>query len=66
MDACALVCMPQAQTATKYNDANADARTSLLRNAKIEESQIATLAKSKFETLPKDVQDKLNTPVSSA
>ena len=62
-----LVCMSQAQTAaTKYNDANADARTSLLRNAKIEESQIATLAKSKFETLPKDVQDKLNTPVSSA
>ena len=56
---------PQA-AATKYNDANADARTSLLRTAKIEESQIATLAKSKFETLPKDVQDKLNSPVSSA
>ena len=61
-----LACMSQTQTATKYNDANADARTSLLRNAKIEESQIATLAKSRFETLPRDVQDKLNTPVSSA
>jgi hypothetical protein len=59
--------MSQTQTAaTKYNDANADVRTTLLRTAKIEESQIATLAKSRFETLPKDVQDKLSGPVSSA
>jgi hypothetical protein len=58
--------MSQAQPATKYNDANADTRTTLLRTAKVEESQIATLAKSRFEALPKDVQDKLNNPVSSA
>ena len=57
--------MSQPQTATKYNAANADARTALLRTAKIEENQIATLAKSAFETLPKDVQDKLNNPASS-
>ena len=58
--------MSQPQTtATKYNDANAEARTTLLRTAKIEENQIATLAKSMFETLPKDVQDKLNKPVSA-
>lgn len=57
--------MSQPQTtATKYNDANAEARTNLLRTAKIEESQIATLARSTFETLPKDVQDKLNQPAS--
>jgi len=58
--------MSQPQTTTKYNDANADARTTLLRAAKIEESQIVTLAKSRFEALPKDVQDKLSSPVSSA
>jgi hypothetical protein len=59
--------MSQTQTAaTKYNDANTDVRTTLLRSAKIEESQIATLAKSQFETLPKDVQNKLSGPVSSA
>lgn len=53
-------------TATKYNDGNADARTTLLRTAKVEEGQIATLAKSQFEALPKDVQDKLNNPTPSA
>lgn len=59
--------MSQAQTtAKKYNDSNADARTTLLRAAKIEESRVGTLAKSQFEALPKDVQDKLNSPVSSA
>lgn len=59
--------MSQTQpNATKYNDGNTDARTNLLRTAKVEESQIATLAKSRFETLPKDVQEKLNAPVSSA
>lgn len=60
-------CMSQTQpNATKYNDGSTDARTNLLRIAKVEESQIATLAKSRFETLPKDVQEKLNAPVSSA
>lgn len=55
------ICMSQTQpNATKYNDGNTDARTNLLRTAKVEESQIATLAKSRFETLPKDVQEKLN------
>ncbi len=59
--------MSQPQTAaTKYNDANPDTRTTLLRTAKIEEGQITTLAKSRFEALPKDVQDKLSSPVSSA
>lgn len=59
--------MSQTQTATEYNEANTEARTSLLRTANIEESQIATLAKSRFETLPKNVQDKLNSGrVSSA
>jgi hypothetical protein len=60
--------MSQTQTAaTKYNDANTDARTALLRAANVEENQIATLAKSRFETLPKDVQEKLSSsPVSSA
>jgi hypothetical protein len=58
--------MSQPQTATKYNNANADARTTLLRAAKVEESQIVTLANSHFEALPKDVQDKLNSTVPSA
>jgi len=59
-------CMSQPQSAAiKYNAANADARTALLRTAKIEESQLATLAKSTFETLPKDVQDKLSNPVTA-
>lgn len=58
--------MSQPQTAaTKYNDSNTEARTTLLRTAKIEEGQIATLAKSTFEALPKEVQDKLNKPVSA-
>ena len=58
--------MSQPQTvATKYNEASPEARTALLRTAKIEEPQIAALAKSTFETLPKEVQDKLNNPVSA-
>jgi hypothetical protein len=58
--------MSQTQAATKYNDANADTRTTLLRTAKVEESRLATLANSKFEALPKDVQDKLNAPTTPA
>lgn len=53
--------MSQTQAA-KYDNANAETRTTLLRSAKVEEGQIATLAKSKFEALPKDVQEKLNSP----
>lgn len=44
----------------KYNDGNADARTTQLRAAKVEESQIANLVKSRFEQLPADAQSKLN------
>lgn len=58
--------MSQTQAETKYNEANAETRTSLLRAAKVEENQIATLAKSRFDALPKDVQDKLNGPAPSA
>jgi hypothetical protein len=59
--------MSQTQsTATKYNEANADTRTNLLRTARVEESQIVSLAKSRFETLSKDVQDKLRGPGPSA
>jgi hypothetical protein len=57
--------MSQTQAATKYNDANAETRTTLLRSAKVEEGQIASLAKSRFEALPKDVQDKLNNAAPS-
>jgi hypothetical protein len=58
--------MSQTQAATKYNEANADTRTSLLRAAKVDEGQIAALAKSRFDALPKDVQDKLNSSAPSA
>lgn len=47
-------------TAAKYNNGNVEARTSQLRNAKIEENQIANLVKSQFESLSSDVQAKLN------
>lgn len=48
---------------TKYNDGNAEARTVQLRSAKVEESQIANLVKSSFESLPTDAQNKLNAAV---
>jgi len=47
--------------ATSYNDGNPEARTTQLRNAKVEEAQILELAKSRFENLAADVQAKLNT-----
>ena len=47
--------------ATRYNDGNPEARTTQLRNAKIEEAQIEQLVKSRFENLAPDVQAKLNT-----
>jgi len=43
-----------------YNNADTNERTKQLRTAKIEESQIAGHAKARFETLPQDVQNKLN------
>jgi len=46
--------------ATKYNDANAEVRTTQLRNAKVEEAQILQLVKSRFENLAPDIQAKLN------
>jgi hypothetical protein len=47
--------------ATRYNDGNAEARTTQLRNAKVEEAQIEQLAKSRFENLAPEIQSKLNT-----
>jgi hypothetical protein len=49
--------------ATRYNDGNPETRTSQLRNAKVEESQIEQLAKSRFENLAPEIQAKLNTVV---
>ncbi|HKU50548.1 MAG TPA: hypothetical protein VJP79_11395 [Nitrososphaera sp.] len=46
--------------ANRYNDGNPDARTTQLRNAKVEEGQIAQLTKSRFENLTVDIQAKLN------
>ena len=46
--------------ATRYNDGNPEARTTQLRNAKVEEAQIPQLTKSRFENLSADVQAKLN------
>ena len=46
--------------ATKYNNANAEVRTTQLRNAKVEEAQILQLVKSRFENLAPDIQAKLN------
>ena len=43
-----------------YNDANAEARTTQLRNAKVEEGQIGKLANSRFENLSPEIQAKLN------
>jgi hypothetical protein len=46
--------MSQTQpNATKYNDGNTDARTNLLRTAKVEESQIAAPSKITFRDLAK-------------
>lgn len=53
--------MSQTSTpASRYNDANAEVRTNQLRNAKVEEARIAELAKSRFEGLAVDIQNKLN------
>jgi len=52
--------MSQTTKATRYNDATPEARTTQLRNAKVEENQISELAKSKFESLSPEVQAKLN------
>jgi len=53
--------MSQTSTvASRYNDGSSDARTSQLRNAKVEEGRIVELAKSRFEQLSTDVQGKLN------
>jgi hypothetical protein len=43
-----------------YNNADNVERTIQLRNAKVEESQIPVHVKARFETLPQDVQNKLN------
>lgn len=52
--------MSQTTKATRYNDASPEARTTQLRNAKVEENQISELAKSRFENLSAEVQAKLN------
>ena len=52
--------MSQTSNATKYNDASPEVRTTQLRNAKVEESQISNLVKSRFESLSTEVQAKLN------
>lgn len=46
--------------ATRYNNGNAEARTTQLRNAKVEESQIQELSRTQFEKLPEPIQEKLN------
>jgi len=56
-----MVCMSQPSTAeNRYNDANPEARTTQLRNAKVEEVQIGKLANSRFENLSPEIQAKLN------
>ena len=45
-----------------YNHANAEERTKLLHNAKVEESKIQEWSKTQFENLPQPVQEKLNAP----
>ena len=53
--------MSQTSTpASRYNDANAEVRTTQLRNAKVEEARIPELAKSRFEGLAAEIQNKLN------
>jgi hypothetical protein len=46
--------------ATRYNDGNPEARTTQLRNAKVEEAQIGQMVKSRFENLTPEIQGKLN------
>jgi hypothetical protein len=46
--------------ASRYNDGNPEARTSQLRNAKVEEAQIGQLVKSRFENLTPEIQSRLN------
>ena len=46
--------------ANRYNDGNTEARTTQLRNAKVEESQIGNLVGSRFESLTPEIQAKLN------
>lgn len=53
--------MSQTSTAARYNDGNPEARSTQLRNAKVEETQIEQLVKSRFENLAPDIQAKLNT-----
>lgn len=46
--------------ASRYNDGNPEARTTQLRNAKVEEAQIGQLVKSRFENLTPEIQSRLN------
>ena len=56
-----MVVMSQtSNAANRYNDANPEARTSQLRNAKVEEAQIGQLVHSRFENLKPEIQEKLN------
>ena len=56
-----MIIMSQTSTAaSRYNDANAEVRTNQLRNAKVEEAKVAELAKSRFENLTTEIQNKLN------
>lgn len=47
-------------TQITYNNANAEERTKLLRNAKVEESSIKEWSGTQFENLPQPVQERLN------
>ena len=56
-----MVSMSQtSNAANRYNDGNTEARTTQLRNAKVEESQIGNLVGSRFESLTPEIQAKLN------
>jgi|GEM_PF-3374580 len=46
--------------ASRYNDGNPEARTTQLRNAKVEEARIGQLVKSRFENLTPEIQSRLN------
>jgi hypothetical protein len=47
-------------TQITYNNGNTDERAKWLRAAKVEESQIPDLSRTKFENLPQPVQERLN------
>jgi hypothetical protein len=47
-------------TQITYNNANAEERTKLLHNAKVEESSIKEWSGTQFENLPQPVQERLN------